>query len=622
MRVAFLDTWWGPTVIRPQSVSRPFHRSREPSEIMSQPPLPGAGNLAVTGQTSLRSYTVGALPILQRFLDRLQLSEILDRHLPREDDRTKVPTSTAILLLVRNVLISREPIYGVGEWARQYPPELLGLSEPQLSALNDDRLGRCLGGLFAALCPELILDVVRQAVREFHLQLNELHNDSTTVSFYGSYPDAATEKMQRGRRTHAITYGYSKDHRPDLKQLLYILTVTEDGGVPVYFTSASGNVNDDGTHIETWNLLCQLVGRPDFLYVADCKLASTENLDYVARRGGRFVTVLPASRREDSAFRHRLGMAATAPLWRPLYEVTETRQDAEGREFTKLVDRVSVWADEWTTHEGYRLLWYHRTRKAECDRDQRQRRTERALVELEALRDRLAGPRPRFHERTQVDQAVAEVLEARQVQRWVKVQVHTLEVESFRQIGRGRPTKDTRYEREVQTRFDLVVEVDAEQLEREAVYDGVFPLVTNDRVMDAEALARAYKRQPLIEKRFSQFKTDFAVAPVYLKEVSRIQGLLGVYFLALLVQTLLEREVRQAMQGQQLEDLPLYAEGRPCRRPTARKLLDLFELLQQHELTTPDGQRHVLTTQRSPLQEQLLGLLRIPATAYDPPTTP
>ncbi len=89
--------------------------------------------------------------------------------------------------------------------------------------------------------PELILAVVRHAVREFEVSLEELHNDSTTVSFYGAYQDAEAEGIEWGRATHAITWGHSKDHRPDLKQLLYILTVSEDGGVPVYFTSASGN---------------------------------------------------------------------------------------------------------------------------------------------------------------------------------------------------------------------------------------------------------------------------------------------------------------------------------------------------------------------------------------------
>ncbi len=106
------------------------------------------------------------------------------------------------------------------------------------------------------------------------------------------------------------------------------------------------------------------------------------------------------------------------------------------------------------------------------------------------------------------------------------------------------------------------------------------------------------------------------MTPVYLKEVSRIQGLLGVYFLALLVQTLLERELRQAMQHAGVENLPLYNEDRNCRHPTTRKLLDLFQGVQRHVLTLPNGRQQVLLTQLSPLQRQILKLLRLSHATY------
>jgi transposase len=571
-----------------------------------------AGQVAETGGTTLRSYSVGAMPIINHLLRRLDLEVILQQHLPPEDPRTKVPTATGLLLLVRNILVCREPIYGVADWASQYAPHLLGLSPAQLAALNDDRLGRVLGAFFTAIGPQLILAVAQYAIGEFGLRLNELHNDSTSISFYGDYPAAAVEGLRRGRPTHAITWGFSKDHRPDLKQLLYILTVTEDGGVPIYFTSASGCVSDDRTHTDTWDLLCQLVGGPDFLYVADCKLASLANLDHLSRRGGRFVTVLPATRREDADFRRRLEEPLPATAWQRLYDVTQ--RNSEGQE--QIIDQLSVWFEEQSTGEGYRLLWYRSTRKVELDRATRLHRTERALTELAALRQRLEGPRSRFHDRTKVAEAVAEILQARDAERWVKVVVSEEETAEYRQATRGRPGKDTQYVRQVQTRFKLSVEVDAAQLEREALGDGVFPLLTNQREMSAEAVLRAYKRQPLIEKRFSQFKTDYAVAPVYLKDIARIQGLLGVYFLVLLVQTLLERELRQAMEQQNITHLPLYGEERHCRRPTARKVFDAFEPIQRHLLNRSDGGEETLATELSPLQRQILKLLKIPAATY------
>ena len=110
-----------------------------------------AGQVAEAGDKTLRSYAVGAVPIINHLLQRMRLAEILQRHLPPDDGRTKVPTFAGLLLLLRNVLISREPVYGVADWACGYAPDLLGLVESQLTALNDDRLGRCLGGLFASL---------------------------------------------------------------------------------------------------------------------------------------------------------------------------------------------------------------------------------------------------------------------------------------------------------------------------------------------------------------------------------------------------------------------------------------------------------------------------------------
>ena len=90
----------------------------------------------------------------------------------------------------------------------------------------------------------------------------------------------------RARSAPAITYGYSKDHRPDLKQLLFILTTDADGGVPVQFRCADGNTSDVRTHIETWNTLRALAGRADFLYVADSKLCSQRTWSTSRARAG------------------------------------------------------------------------------------------------------------------------------------------------------------------------------------------------------------------------------------------------------------------------------------------------------------------------------------------------
>jgi transposase len=450
--------------------------------------------------------------------------------------------------------------------------------------------------------------VVRQVIREFAVSLDELHNDSTTVSFYGAYNEAGQESEQRGFPTHAITWGHSKARRPDLKQLLYILTVTSDGNVPVYFSSASGNTVDDRTHIATWDLLYELIGQADFLYVADCKLASSENLGHIAARGGRFVTVMPRGRTEDVAFRQRLRTAPSALTWTLLYVL--------GDDQGNIVDELSTCGDDQIHSEGYRLLWYRSTRKAEQDEERRARSIQRATMALGELRDRLQGPRTRFRERAKVEQAVAEVLADADASSWLLVEIEEQEEETFRQATRGRPSEHTKYVKQTRSRFTLTWKLNLEALSEAEREDGVFPLLTNDRKLSATEVLQAYKRQPMLEKRFSQFKSEFSVAPVYLKNVSRIQGLLAAYFFVLVVQTLLERELRQGMARAGEPSFPLYPEGRACARPTTHRLIEVFSSIQRHELRVGEGEPQVMVTQLTKTQRSIIRLLGLDPRIY------
>jgi transposase len=565
------------------------------------------GLVARASEQTLHSYSVGALPIINRLLDRIDLKRKLEDHLRRDGPRMEIPTSSGVLLLVRNCLVSREPIYGVGEWASFFAPDLLGLTRGQVALLNDDRAGRWLDRLFDCDIPHLALAVVRHVIGEFSLSLDEFHNDSTTVSFFGTYEDAAEEGVQRGRPTPAITYGRSKAHRPDLKQLLYTLTVTEDGGVPVYFTTHSGNTVDDQTHQETWDILRSLVGHPRFLYIADCKLASTDNMKYIDRQGGRFITVLPRTRKEDQIFRERLLNDAEKVIWDPVYTI----EDEHGEE----VDRLSCCGEETLSADKYRLWWFHSTRKARLDHRFRLTCIQRATVELDKLRNRLLGPRPRLRRQAQVEPLVSEILRDTGAEGLLRVEFLEYEGETYHQVTPGRPGKNTKYRRETEPLCDITWESDPQALVERQKMDGVFPLITNVTDMTAEQVLRAYKRQPFVEKRFSQFKSDYRVAPIYLKNVSRIQAILCVYFFVLLVQTLLERELRRAMKRAKLESLPLYPENRACKAPSTRRLLDIFEPIQRHTLTAGDHTERFVS-ELSKLQRTILKLLGMSADGY------
>jgi hypothetical protein len=103
-----------------------------------------------------------------------------------------------------------------------------------------------------------------------------------------------------------------------LKQLLFILTVEGASGVPVQFRLADGNASDSTSHIESWNTLRAIAGRANFLYVADSKLCSRDNMAHIHEAGGRFVTVMPRSRMEDAEFRKWI--QTHTPAWEQVWD--------------------------------------------------------------------------------------------------------------------------------------------------------------------------------------------------------------------------------------------------------------------------------------------------------------
>jgi len=564
------------------------------------------GSIARSARGTLRSYTLGAVPIIDRILQRMKLEEFLQAYLPREHRRSKLAAARGLTVLVKNFLLAREPIYALGEWAAAYAPDVLGLSPEEVLLLNDDRAGRWMTRLFRSDRASLLLALVAHVVREFALGLDELHNDSTTVTFSGTHEGAAEEGWRGGQKTLAITWGFNKDHRPDLKQLLYILTITSDGGVPVHFRAASGNVTDDTTHRDTWELLRQLAGREDFLYVADCKLATIENMNYIADKHGRFVSVLPRTRSEDATFRQRVCNGEV--VWKDLWDKT----DDQGQ----ILDQFSVCDAPVATPEGYQLWWFKSTRKAELDLAARDRRLKRAEQQLREWQQKLRSPRSRHREAGKVQDALTEILKDCDVTGLIQVRVEECSQDTYRQQRPGRPGKDTAYVKETTTRLDLHYAVDAEAVGRERLTDGLFPLVTNDGKLSALEVLHAYKRQPQVERRFEQLKTDFSLAPVFLKDVGRIEAFLCVYFFALLAEALLERELRRAMEREKLESLPLYPEGRDCRRPTTRRLIDVFSPIQRHVLSCRGEEPVVMLTELAPLHRKILRLLGLPTTIY------
>ena len=559
----------------------------------------------------LQSLEIGALPIVNHFLDRLKFSELLQEHLPVADVRAKLKPVEALGVLIRSLVLSREPLYCQGAWAGRKVPELLGLRPEQLALLNDDRIGRALDRLFDADRSAMLTDFVVHMVQEFGVQLEQFHNDSTTITLQGTYREADGRRV-RGKPTVVAALGHSKDHRPDLKQLLWILTISADGSVPIHFKVSDGNTEDSTTHIENWNLLRKLVGHSKFLYVADCKLCTRENLRHIDGEEGWFITILPKSRKEDGLFRDWL--QTNTPGWVEVDRKPHPRLLNGPDEVLMAIESPIPDAD------GFRVIWVFSSGKKERDFLARKGCMERAWKELDELRAKLEGPRCRYKMKEGVAKTVDEIIARTGAGRWISYQIEQVEKATFRQEKRGRSGKNTRWRRTLNPRFRLIVTGNQENIEFDTRCDGIFPLITNrttEELSQRDVLDAYKSKQPMIEQRHDLLKNVLDVMPVFLKSISRLEALLFVQYVALTVHALIEREIRQAMATRNIAQLPLYPEKRRCKAPTADRVLETFAELQCHRLSK-DG----TTVQRfdpdvSSMQRKLLQLLGVPAASFE-----
>jgi len=559
----------------------------------------------VPSTLALESRRVAGLPLVNAVLDRLGLDRLLCGAIP---DRGHLPAARALGVLLRSIALhDRQPVYTLAEWASSVEPSLLGLEDGEAEALNDDRVGRALDRLFDADRAALMTELVLRTLREFEVDLDQLHNDSTTLTLTGDYRGADGERV-RGKPTLKVTYGFNKDHRPDLKQLLFILTVSADGAVPVHYRAMDGNTADVATHIDTWDTLRTVAGRPDFLYVADCKLCSRASLAHIAKQGGRFITVLPRNRREDRWFRKFVQVHE--PPWEEALRRPNPRRRSGPEDVWKVVE------SDLPSKEGYRIVWVWNSLMAAEDGNGRQARIEKAWMGIERLQTKLQGKRCRLKLREKVEEAAAKALKDAGAERWVRAEVSERVEPVFRQEKRGHPGPKTRYLRRSKTLFSVVARVRDDIVEADARSDGMFPLITNCRDLSLRRVFEAYKFQPKLEKRHEQLKSVQNLAPMWLKNVSRIEALLFLYFVALLVHALLEREVRRGMVRDKIESLPLYPEERECRAPSTERILDLFATLQRHRLRQGDRLVQVFEPELGALHEQLLALMRIPPSAF------
>jgi transposase len=547
---------------------------------------------------TLKRLQVGGLPLIHAIAERMRLKDILYKYIPAHGNE-EIPAVETLMLLVYNLILGKDPLYELQEWVESLDFRCFNNEDYENVKFTDDRFGRVLNKLYLVDRASLMTELVVFFVKEFNITLERLSNDATTIKAFGRYPGRTKTGLE-------LKKGKSKDHRPDLKQLVFSLSIAGDGAVPIHYKCYPGNVTDDKTHIETWNSLLKITGCPDFLYVADSKLCTDPQLSYIVDNGGRVVTIIPDTWNEVESFKEKLRQSKKAKdiIWRRRKPGSHDKKEYFS----------AFKGDYYTTKRGYKIHWIYSSEKRKRDRDNRDKHLKKVEQCLALLNGKIN--KRTLKTRKAIEETAQQIVEEHKLENFFHISVGTITEKYQVQIGTGRPGKNTKYSSRVNRLFTLSWTQKKQALKEEAQTDGVFPLLCTDKELTAKEVLKAYKYQPRLEKRFAQFKSIHNAAPLLFKKIERIEANMFGFFIALVVQALIEREVRNKMKEQRIEKIRVYPEQREASHPTTGKILDRFDNICTYKIMENSKVVETFKDSLNEDQKLILSLLNIEEDKY------
>ena len=543
-------------------------------------------------QIDVITKKIDVFPMVKYYMDQLGIYDLFAKYV-QSPVRSPVDSAQILSIMVANIVCASRPLYKIEQWAADY---MDGLSEYSFNAsiYNDDQLGKKLDLLFKADRNSLMAELTANAIAVYELEKKQIHNDSTSITFFGQYEHEVSEAVK-------LKHGFNKDHRPDCKQIVFGLNITADGNVPLSFELFDGNRTDDTTHIPNWKALRELLEKDDFIYIADCKLCSQKNLDYIHEHDGIFITIVPKNRSEVKRFYKFL--KTNNIEWQYAYETPNSRKQSETVIYKTYEGEPSK--------NGYRIIWVHSSAKEQHDKNRRENSIAKVDRQLTELSPRLNQYKLKTKE--QIEIAIKKA--AKGASGLFKIQLIEDKQVVQRQIGPGKPGPNTQYKEEENISYRLEWELDHKAIEEQTTRDGIFPLITNAHIEAAEVL-KAYKNQPYLEKRMYTSKSILKIAPVFLKKPERIEAMTFLYFIALMIVSLMERNIRKNMAEGKVEKLPILPSGMNTKTPTWNNLNYFFENV--HLSLVEKNGRTIQTILKgvTSLHETVLRLLGVSTTAY------
>jgi len=560
-----------------------------------------------------RIERVDTIPLIIACLMKMRTQEIIDAIFIPHTNWSGLSYGQLAVLFVTYVLHSlTHRLSGMESWLNQHKTVIEQATGWEINPKDatDDRLGKMMSvfGKDDDKSCQFQIESGKQNIRAYELPTDFGRYDTSSFNVYHQSDDP-----QKG----LLNFGHSKNHRPDLLQFKQGLGVLDPAGVPLITETLPGKCADDGCYTPAWRRMAEIIGGPNFLFIADCKAASLETRATIDQEQGRYLFPLPMTGDTPKILKE---LVLNPPeevqdiVLEPKAGQDQKRKVGAGFEVNQTIqatlenESIHEWQERWLITKSDA----HAARRIKAFNT----RLDKADQKLKALKPKKDESAAAFLERAQ------RILKNMKFRDFIHLEVHDKVETRKKYKGRGRPGPNTPFEIIEIHKLSLSATRNSEAIEQHRLLAGWRIYVTNTPVdkMTLNQSSQYYRDEYLVERGFHRFKKGCIPAlPLFLRIPERIKGLMLLLTVALQVLTSIEFVARKELEKSD-ESISGLVPGNPkmeTNRPTAERMLSQFDNI--HLLIWSDGQKVIgsVVERLTPLQKRILSILKLPTKIYD-----
>lgn len=496
------------------------------------------------------------LGIVAGIIDEMGLVEIINEEVGTHPQE-KLSVGTIVKAMILNCLgCINAPLYLFSEFFKGKALEHLLGEGIKAEDLNDDKLGRSLDRIFGVGVTNLFTKISLKATAIFGIEKRSKHLDSTSMSVEGKYKERIEDEEDEKTKAIKIKFGYSRDKRPDLKQFMLNMICSGDGGVPLFMQLGDGNESDKKVFPQI---------------IKDCQ--ETLQMDSLSVMDGAFYTA------ENVSMARSIQWLSRVPL--TLKEATETLENTAEDQWQQGEQDGYRWQVRTSEYGGEPQRWLvvESAQRLQSDHQAIAQKIEQADKVVKKEWQTLCG-----------QNFACEADALIQAQLWQKGltyhQLSQVEVQAIPYYAKGGRPKQGTTPLGFHYRLTGQLSLDSSYLKTASKRAGRFILATNvldSQILSPDQMLAEYKAQQNTERGFRFLKDPFFFASaLFLKNPQRIMALMMIMVVSLLVYTLAQRRLRQAL-ALAHQTIP-NQKGKPTATPTLRWVFQSFLFIRWLEI--------------------------------------